>query len=45
MCGCTPVFGYNLLLIGAVLAIRVLSAQARWRRSPQDGSGWRRADR
>ncbi|HJY59049.1 MAG TPA: AarF/UbiB family protein [Streptosporangiaceae bacterium] len=39
------VFGYNLLVISAVLAIRVLSAQARWRRGPKDGSGWRRADR
>lgn len=39
------VFGYNLLLISAVLAIRVLSAQARWRRDPKDGSGRRRADR
>jgi ubiquinone biosynthesis protein len=39
------VFGYNLLVISAVLAIRVLSAQARWRRDPKDGSGWRRADR
>jgi hypothetical protein len=28
------VFGYNLLLISAVLAIRVLSAQARRRRGP-----------
>jgi ubiquinone biosynthesis protein len=33
------VFGYNLLLISAVLAIRVLSAQARRRRGPKDGSG------
>jgi ubiquinone biosynthesis protein len=33
------VFGYNLLVISAVLAIRVLSAQARWRRGPKDGSG------
>jgi hypothetical protein len=39
------VFGYNLLVISAVLAIRVLSAQARWRRGPKDDSGWRRADR
>jgi ubiquinone biosynthesis protein len=39
------VFGYNLLVISAVLAIRVLSAPARRRRGPQDGSGWRRADR
>jgi ubiquinone biosynthesis protein len=39
------VFGYNLLVISAVLAIRVLSAQARWRRGPKDGSGWQRADR
>jgi ubiquinone biosynthesis protein len=39
------VFGYNLLVISAVLAIRVLSAQARWRRGQKDGSGWRRADR
>jgi ubiquinone biosynthesis protein len=39
------VFGYNLLLISAVLAIRVLSAQARWRRGPKDGSGRRRAYR
>jgi ubiquinone biosynthesis protein len=39
------VFGYNLLVISAVLAIRVLSAQARWRRGPKDGSLWRRADR
>ena len=39
------VFGSNLLVISAVLAIRVLSAQARWRRGPKDGSGWRRADR
>ena len=39
------VFGYNLLVISAVLAIRVLSAQARWRRGPKDGSGSRRADR
>jgi ubiquinone biosynthesis protein len=39
------VFGYNLLVISAVLAIRVLSAQARWRQRPKDGSGWRRADR
>ena len=39
------VFGYNLLVISAVLAIRVLSAQARWRRGPKDGSRWRRADR
>ena len=39
------VLGYNLLVISAVLAIRVLSAQARWRRGPKDGSGWRRADR
>jgi len=36
------VFGYNLLVVSAVLAIRVLSAQARWRRGPKDGSGWRR---
>jgi ubiquinone biosynthesis protein len=27
------VFGYNLLVVSAVLAIRVLSAQARWRRA------------
>jgi ubiquinone biosynthesis protein len=33
------VFGYNLLVVSAVLAIRVLSAQARWRRGPKDGSG------
>jgi ubiquinone biosynthesis protein len=33
------VFGYNLLVISAVLAIRVLSAQARWRRGQKDGSG------
>jgi ubiquinone biosynthesis protein len=39
------VFGYNLLVISAVLAIRVLSAQARWRRGPKDGSGSQRADR
>ncbi len=39
------VFGYNLLVISAVLAIRVLFAPARWRRGPTDGSGWRRADR
>jgi ubiquinone biosynthesis protein len=35
------VFGYNLLVISAVLAIRVLSAQARWRRDPKDDPGWR----
>jgi ubiquinone biosynthesis protein len=39
------VFGYNLLVISAVLAIRVLFARARWRQGPKDGSGWRRADR
>ena len=39
------VFGYNLLVISAVLAIRVLFARARWPRGPKDGSGWRRADR
>jgi ubiquinone biosynthesis protein len=39
------VFGYNLLVVSAVLAIRVLSAQARWRRGQKDGSGYRRADR
>jgi ubiquinone biosynthesis protein len=39
------VVGYNLLVISAPLAIRVLSAQARWRRGPKDDSGWRRADR
>jgi ubiquinone biosynthesis protein len=39
------VFGYNLLVISAVLAIRILSAQARWRRGPKDGSGSQRADR
>ena len=39
------VFGYNLLLISAILAIRVLFVQARWRRGPKDGSGGRRADR
>jgi hypothetical protein len=39
------VFGYNLLLISAVLAVRVLFVQARWRRGPKGGSGWRRADR
>jgi ubiquinone biosynthesis protein len=33
------VFGYNLLVVSAVLAIRVLSAQARWRRGRKDGSG------
>ena len=43
--GLYAVFGYNLLVISAVLAIRVLSAQARWRRGPKDGSGWQRADR
>jgi ubiquinone biosynthesis protein len=30
------VFGYNLLVISAILAIRVLFAQARWRRGPKD---------
>jgi ubiquinone biosynthesis protein len=30
------VFGYNLLVISAILAIRVLFAQARWRRGPND---------
>jgi ubiquinone biosynthesis protein len=30
------VFGYNLLVISAVLAIRVLFARARWRRGPKD---------
>jgi ubiquinone biosynthesis protein len=30
------VFGYNLLVISAVLAIRVLFAQARWRQGPKD---------
>jgi len=39
------VFGYNLLVISAVMAIRVLFARAHWRRGPKDGSGWRRADR
>ena len=39
------VFGYNLLLISAILAIRVLFVQARGRRGPRDGPGWRRAGR
>jgi ubiquinone biosynthesis protein len=30
------VFGYNLLVISAILAIRVLFARARWRRGPKD---------
>jgi ubiquinone biosynthesis protein len=30
------VFGYNLLVIGGVLAIRVLFARTRWRRGPKD---------
>lgn len=39
------VFGYNLLVISAVLAIRVLTAQAPGRRGPKDGPRWRHADR
>jgi len=30
------VFGYNLLIISAVLAVRVLFARVRWRRGPRD---------
>jgi ubiquinone biosynthesis protein len=30
------VFGYNLLVIGGVLAVRVLFARTRWRRGPKD---------
>jgi ubiquinone biosynthesis protein len=30
------VFGYNLLVIGGVLAVRVLFARVRWRRGPRD---------
>ena len=30
------VFGYNLLVISAVLAIRVLFVRAHWRRGPKD---------
>jgi ubiquinone biosynthesis protein len=37
------VFGYNLLVISAVLAIRVMFAQARWRRGPKDRAGRHRA--
>jgi ubiquinone biosynthesis protein len=33
------VFGYNLLVVSAVLAIRVLFAQARWPRGPKDRPG------
>jgi ubiquinone biosynthesis protein len=33
------VFGYNLLVISAVLAIRVLFARARWPRGPEDRPG------
>ena len=39
------VFGYNLLVISAVLAIRVLFARVRWRRGPKDRPGRHGADR